>query len=101
MNKKQKQVKKTLDFQDYLREQLKNPEIKKYYIKYGKQLEVAYEILELRKKEGLSQAEFAKRIGTRQSNVARMEAGGQNFTTEMLNKIALTFKHELRIEFVK
>jgi hypothetical protein len=37
------------DFQKYLAEQLKNPEFKKRYDEYGKQLEIAYQILKLRK----------------------------------------------------
>jgi hypothetical protein len=45
MNKKIK----ARDFQKYLTEQLKNPKVKKYYDEYGKQLEVAYQILKLRK----------------------------------------------------
>lgn len=97
MNKKQVKV---IDFQEYLENQLKNPEIKKHYNEYGKQLEIAYMILELRKKENLSQVELAKKIGTTQSNVARMEAGEQNFTIDTLQKISSALKRDLKIEFV-
>lgn len=100
MNKRKK-VQKAVDFQEYLQEQLKNPEFKKYYDEYSKQLEIAYQILKLRKQKGISQAELAKKIGTKQSNIARMEAGQQNFSTETLQKIASAFKRELKIEFVK
>ena len=47
MNKNKKQI-KAINFQDYLAKQLKNPEIKKHYNEYGKQLEIAYLILGLR-----------------------------------------------------
>lgn len=97
---KKKQSKKTTDFQEYLSGQLKNATVKKHYDEYGKQLEIAYEILQLRKKEKMSQAELAKRIGTSQSNIARMEAGEQNFTTDTLQKIATAFKRDLKVEFV-
>ena len=100
MNKKTRKIKKAIDFQSYLRDQLKNPEIRRYYHEYSKQLEIAYQILTLRKKEGMSQTELAKKIGTRQSNIARMEAGEQNFTTDTLQKIASIFKCDLKIEFV-
>ena len=43
MNKKKKNQ-KAVDFQEHLKEQLKNPEFKKYYDEYGKQLEIAYQI---------------------------------------------------------
>lgn len=98
MNKKQLKV---IDFQEYLENQLKNQEIKKHYNEYGKQLEIAYMILELRKKENLSQVELAKKIGTTQSNIARMEAGEQNFTIDTLQKISSALKRDLKIEFVK
>jgi len=99
MNKRKTQ--KVADFQDYLAEKLKNPRFRKYYDEYGKQLEIAYQILELRKQKRMSQAELARKIGTRQSNIARMEAGQQNFTTDTLQKIATVFKRDLKIEFVK
>jgi len=49
----------------------------------------------------MSQAELAKRIDTRQSSIARMETGQQNFTTDTLQKIAGVFNRNIRIEFVK
>ena len=42
----------------------------------------------LRESKGLTQAAFAKTLKTSQSAVARMEAGGQNFTTKELQKIS-------------
>jgi len=100
MNKAKNNI-KAIDFQEYLAERLKNKKFKKHYNEYGKQLEIAYQILQLRKKEKMSQAKLAKKIGTKQSNVARMEAGEQNFTTETLQKIASAFNRDFKIEFVK
>ncbi|MFH1790033.1 MAG: helix-turn-helix transcriptional regulator [bacterium] len=92
---------KNNDFQKYLRENLKDVEFKKYFDEYGKQLEIAYQILQLRKKTKMSQKELAEKIGTTQSNIARMEAGQQNFTTNTLNKIASAFNLDLQVNFVK
>ena len=89
------------DFQDVLNKKLKYLKFKKYYDEYGKQLEIAYQILQLRKKRKMSQKQLAEKIGTTQSNVARMEAGEQNFTTNTLNRVASAFKLELKINFVK
>ena len=95
---KNKKLKKAIDFQEYLVQQLKNPEVRKHYDKYGKQLEIAYQILRLRKQKKMSQAELARKINTKQSNIARMEMGQQNFTIEMLQKIAKAFKRELKVK---
>lgn len=100
MKKKNKKI-KYLSFERHLAKELKNPEFKKYYDEYGKQLEIAYQILQLRKQKRMSQAELAKKIGTKQSNIARMESGQQNFTTEMLQKIASAFGRNLKVEFTK
>ena len=88
-----------IDFQDILKKELKNPEFKKHYDEYGKQLEIAYQILKLRKQRKMSQIELAKKLKTKQSNVARMESGQQNFTTDTLQKIADIFGMDLRVEF--
>lgn len=100
MNKRKK-TQKAVDFQEYLAERLKNPKFRKYYDEYGKQLEIAYQILQLRKQKKMSQAELAKKLGTKQSNIARIEAGQQNLTTDTLQKIASIFNRELKIDFVK
>ncbi|MFH1401484.1 MAG: helix-turn-helix transcriptional regulator [Parcubacteria group bacterium] len=92
---------KAVDFQKYLAEKLKNPKFRRYCDEYGKQVEIAYQILLLRKQKKMSQAELATRIGTKQSNIARMESGQQNFTTDTLQKIASVLKRNLKIEFVK
>lgn len=101
MNKSiKKTIKKAPDFQDYLARQLKNKEIKAIYDDYGKQLEIAYKIIELRKKAGISQAELAEKLGTKQNNIARIESGAQNLTTQTLHKIALVFRRDLRVDFI-
>jgi len=97
--KKNKYIGET-DFHEYLKEELKDPEFKKWYTYFGKQLDIALTVNRLRKQKGLSQAQLAKKIGTTQSNVARMEAGNQNFTTDTLQKIAQALNKELKIEFV-
>jgi len=97
MNKK-KSFKKAISFEEYLAKQLKKSEFEKYYDEYGKQLEIAYQILQLRKQKKMSQAELARKIGTKQSNVARMEIGQQNFTIDTLQKIAKAFNRELKVK---
>ena len=103
MNKKNiiKKEKKAIDFRKYLARQLKDESVKKYYDEYGKQLEIAYQILQLRQQQKMSQTELARRLKTKQSNVARMETGQQNFTTDTLQKVADVFKCQLKVEFVK
>ena len=95
------QFKRAIDFQAHVDEYHKNPKLKKLFDEYGKQLEIAYQILQMRKKQGISQLQLAKKIGTTQSNVARIETGQQNLTTSTLHKIAKAFKRDVKIEFVR
>ncbi|MFA5318239.1 MAG: helix-turn-helix transcriptional regulator [Patescibacteria group bacterium] len=96
MSAKNKKI-KLVDFDDYLKEELKNPEFKRLYNEYGKQLEISYQMQQLRKQKKISQAQLAKKIGTTQSNIARMESGKQNFTIDILNKVAVALGKELKI----
>ena len=45
-------------------------------------------ISELRTLRGMTQAEFAQKLGTSQSAINRMEKGGQNLSLDMLNRIS-------------
>jgi len=88
-----------IDFDEVLKEKLKNPKFKKLYDEYGRQLEISYQILQLRKKRKISQAQLAKKIGTKQSNIARIEAGQQNFSINTLKKIAEALNCQLKVNF--
>lgn len=90
---------KSTDFNEYLKKQLKDKELKGFYDEYGKQLEIAYKIVQLRKKANITQAQLAKKIGTTQSNIARMEKGQQNFTINLLDRLAGVFGKSLEISF--
>jgi len=88
-------------FERYLAQQMKNKVFKKAYKEESQRLEIAYQVLQLRKQQKLSQKELAQKLNTTQSVVARIEAGQQNFTTDTLQKIAGAFNRNIRIEFVK
>lgn len=52
-------------------------------------------IAEVRELKGFTQGEFAKKLKTSQSAVARMESGQQNLTTEMLAKVSSVLNQEI------
>lgn len=56
---------------------------------------IASLITRLRKQHGWTQAEFAQRLKTSQSAVTRMEAGRQNMSVEMLERIGKVLGREL------
>ncbi len=93
-------MKKMNSYEQDLARLLKKKGMREYYEEYGRQLEIAYKIAEARAEAKLSQAQLAKKIGTKQSNVARMEAGEQNFTVSTLMKIAHSLGRELKVSFL-
>ena len=90
---------KQTDFNKYIKEQLKDDDFRSFYNEYGKHLEIAYKIVQLRKRANITQIQLAKKIGTTQSNIARMEKGQQNFTIGILNRLASVFGKSLKINF--
>jgi DNA-binding XRE family transcriptional regulator len=88
-------------FERYLAQEMKDKAFREIYKKESRKLEIAYQILLLRKKKKMSQSVLAKKIGTKQSNIARMETGQQNFSIDTLQKIAQVFNKDLKISFGK
>ena len=63
--------------------------------------EVAHKIYQLRQGAGLSQAELARRVGTTQSVISRLEdADYEGHSLAMLNRIAAAVERRVEIRFV-
>lgn len=91
---------KAVYFEDWLREQLKNPELRRLYERERKALAIAYEIAKLRHRLGLSQKELAKKVGTTQQVISRLESGAYTgYTIKTLERIAKATNTELQIGF--
>lgn len=68
----------------------------------GDEVELALRLAELvydaRTRAGLSQAELAERMGTRQSVISKIEGGGQVPTVAMLARVARATGAQLHID---
>ena len=95
-------MKRKKDDLDRLTEKLleHDPSLKEEFEKADRAWSIAFQMFDLRKKSGLTQTKLAKLVGTRQSNISRLEQGDYNFTVEMLQKIARALNLELRIELM-
>ena len=63
--------------------------------------EVAHKIFELRQSFGLSQVELARRVGTTQSVISRLEdADYEGHSLAMLNRIAAAVERRVDIHFL-
>lgn len=69
------------------------------YAQARRDLMLGMRVRELREAAGMSQSELARRTGTRQPNIARLEAGGGTPKLETLQRIAGALDMELEVSF--
>ncbi len=87
-------------FREHLKEELKDPEFRKYFEEERQALELAIKIARLREKMGLSQHDLAELMNTSQQAISRLESGEyEGFTFKTLKKIAEVTGTMLKIEF--
>ena len=66
---------KTIPWSEIRAEWMQNPEVREAYDRIGPAMDMAFELAQARHEAGLTQAEVARRMGTSQAAVARMEKG--------------------------
>jgi len=82
-------MKQRTNFNLYLSEQLKNPDFAERFKKAGEAWDVAIKLSSLRKACGLSQKELAKRVGTSQQQISRLESPSyEGHSLSMLRRVA-------------
>lgn len=87
-------------FNDYLREQIRDPVVRKAFEKEKRRLEIAARIADIRRRKRLTQSELARRMGTTQQTISRLESGDYDgYTLKTLERIARATKSHLVIEF--
>ena len=79
---------------------MRDPEFRKEYEKADEEFAVIEALIRARTKARLSQSEVAKRIGTTQSAVARLEGGGVSPSLSTLRKYAEATGTRLRVSLV-
>ena len=95
-------VQKAVSFDDYLKEKLRDPEERKAYAKVRKGVFLAFKIHRLRQDLGITQAQLARRMGTSQQAISRLESGEyEGFTLRTLEKVAAAMGAELVLDLKK
>jgi transcriptional regulator with XRE-family HTH domain len=87
------------NFDLYLEEQLKDADFVERFRKAGEAWDVALKLASLRKASGLSQKELAKRIGTSQQQISRLESPSyEGHSLSMLRRVADVLGASIHIE---
>lgn len=61
-------------FDDFKKRAMENPEVKEAYDELAPEFEFRRKLVEMRLTAGLTQEEMAKRMGTKKSNISRLES---------------------------
>jgi ribosome-binding protein aMBF1 (putative translation factor) len=73
---------------------------KKAYFNELNRLRLSYRIAALREKRGLSQAELARKVGTTQAGISRLENPNyQKYSLSTLEKVAIALGTRLKVDF--
>lgn len=78
---------------------LKDREVRKAYQGLEPEFALAQAIIERRIAKGMTQAALARKVGTKQSAIARLESGSTNPTLKGLEKIAKALDSHLAVSF--
>ena len=89
-----------LTFDEYLKEKLRDPELKKEWDASEEEYRLINSLIKARVESGLTQSELSERSGINQANISKIENGVYNPTVNILRKLAEAMNMELKIEFV-
>lgn len=90
---------KAIPFAKLKADLMKNPEFRREYEKLQPEFEIARAIIEARIKRKITQKELAKRMGTGQAVVSRLEGANASPSLSLIKRLAnaLNLKLELRL----
>ena len=95
-------MKQKTNFDLYLEEQLKDKEFAERFRNAGEAWDVAIQLAHLRRRTGLSQKELAKRVGTSQQQISRLESPSyEGHTLSMIRRVAEVLGARVRVEIEK
>ena len=88
----------TLD--DFLNEQLKDPEFRKEYEALQPEFEIKRAMIEARRNSGMTQKQLADKTGIAQADISKLETGNANPSLKTLQRLAAGMGMRVKIEFV-
>lgn len=79
---------------------LKDGEVQKAYDALGPEFTLVEAIIKKRLANGMTQAALARKVGTKQSAIARLESGHYNPSLKFLGKVAKALGAQLKISLI-
>ena len=85
-----------MKLQKHIKECLKDEEFKKQWC-----IPDAIELVAFRNVAGLTQKQLAKKVGTKQPSISRLENNGDKCTLKFIGKVAYALGYKARLKFTK
>lgn len=87
-------------FDDFLNEQLKDPEVKKEYDTLAPEFSIIQAMIDARQASGMTQKQLADKTGIAQADISKLENGNANPSLKTLQRLAAGMGMQVKIEFV-
>ncbi len=94
-------ARKRMTVGDWLKEEMRDEEFRLLWREREAAYKVARELIRLRKKQGLSQSEVARRAGLKQPAIARMESGAVTPTLDTIQRVAQALGRQVEVSLVR
>ena len=87
-------------FNDYLNEQLKDPDFRREYEALQPEHAVIQALIDARRASGLTQKELSARTGIAQGDISKLENGNSNPSIRTLQRLATAMGMVMKVEFL-
>ena len=87
------------NFNDFLNEQLKNPELKAEYDALEPEFSIMQAMIDARRSSGLTQKQLSEKTGIAQADISKLESGNANPSLRTLQRLAAGMGMRIKIGF--
>lgn len=95
-----KNTMKYITYEDALSDRMKDPKFKKAYDALEVEFQIIHDVLKKRIEQDMSQKELAKRMGTDQATISRLESGNFNPSIKFLKRVAKAVGGQLKVTII-
>ena len=89
-----------LTFNEYLKEQLEDPEFRAEYEALEPEFAIIGAMIEARKTLGITQKQLSEKTGIAQGDISKIESGEANPSLKTLKRLAAGMDMKLKLEFL-
>ena len=88
------------DFNNYLKEKLKNPDFKAEYEALEPEFAIIQAMINARKSSGITQQQLSEKTGIAQADISKLENGCANPSIKTMQRLASGMGMKLKVEFL-